>query len=82
VQKFEETNQLSVDEITNNEKVIELQLLAELKFNYLNTYDENEPLLQKLLMRRAFKVKKSKSQKLNDSKNSRKLNNWQKLRSK
>jgi hypothetical protein len=82
VQKFEEKNQLSVDEIKNNEKLIELQFLAEFKFNYFNTYDENELLLQKILMRRAFKLKKSKSEKSNDSKNSRKLNNWQKLRSK
>jgi hypothetical protein len=45
VQKFEETNQLSVEEITNNEKFIELQFLAELKFNCFNTNDENEPFI-------------------------------------
>ncbi len=50
--KFEETNQLSVDEITNNEKLIELQFLEESKFSYSHTYDQAyhllpDPLLDK-----------------------------------
>ncbi len=81
VQKFEETNRLSVDEITNNEKLIELPFLAELKFNYFNTYDENGPFIPETTdENRAFKLKKSKSEKLNDSKNSTKFNNSGKIK--
>ncbi len=81
VNKFEETNRLSVDEITNNEKLIELPFLEELKYNYLNTYDENGPFISETTdENRAFKLKKSKSEKLNDSKNSTKLNNSGKIK--
>jgi hypothetical protein len=81
VNKFEETNRLSVDEITNNEKLIELPFLEELKFNYLNTYEENGPFISETTdENRAFKLKKSKSEKLNDSKDSTKFNNSGKIK--
>ncbi len=54
--------------------------MTQFEFNYFNIYDKTNRLLQKLLMRRAFKLKKSKSEIFNDLKNSRKFNNWENYR--
>jgi hypothetical protein len=45
------------------------------------TYNKMNSSFEKLLMRRDYKLKNWKIEKLNDSNNWRKLNNWQKLRS-
>ncbi len=64
VHKFEETNRLSVDEITNKQKLIELPFFDRIKIQLFQSLRQNEPFIRETTDDKSLQIEKIKISKI------------------